>query len=80
MIKIFKVMISLTEWKKKLSHKDQDKISYIQMNQINKQKFLTLAFQTKVIIEKTIGIDWWPGNKNMANNNQTDPNKVIITK
>ena len=43
--------------KKKLIHKDQDKISYIQMNQMNKQKFLTLAFQTKAIIEKTIGID-----------------------
>ena len=43
--------------KKKLIHKDQDKISYIQMNQMNKQKFLTLAFQAKAIIEKTIGID-----------------------
>ena len=70
-----------TDWmKKRLIHKDQDKISYIQMNQMNKQKFLTLAFQTKAIIEKTIEIDWWPGNKNMANSNQADPNKVIITK
>ena len=43
--------------KKKLSYKDQDKISYIQINQMNEQKFLTLAFQTNAIIEKNIGID-----------------------
>ena len=45
---------------KKLSYKNQDKISYIQMN---KQKFLTLACQSKAIIEKNIGIDWWPEKK-----------------
>ena len=57
-----------SDWiKKKLSYKDQDKISYIQINQMNEQKFLTLAFQTNAIIEKNIGIDWWSGNKNMAN-------------
>ena len=59
-----------TEWKKNMiSYKNQDIISYMQMKKKNN---LTLTCQTRAIIEKNIGINWWSKNKNMANNKQTN--------